>query len=116
MPFTFTDIAINVLFLLDAVESFSFDLDTLSPKPPSLRTFMGIMLFLFASGIQHDCHAYLTSLEKYTLPSHPLFQRVICPHYTAECAIYLSLSIVAAPQGYLVNRTIFGALFFVVIN
>ncbi|KAH0541352.1 hypothetical protein FGG08_004190 [Glutinoglossum americanum] len=83
---------------------------------PSIRTLLCITIFLFASGVQHDCHRYLTSLEKYTLPDLPIFRTFICPHYTAECLIYLSLAILAAPEGSLVNATIFTALVFTTVN
>lgn len=83
---------------------------------PSLRTFVCIPLFLIASGIQHDCHHYLFSLKKYTLPTHPIFRRIVCPHYTAECVIYLSLALLGAPKGEVVNKSLLSALVFVVIN
>ncbi|GKZ38591.1 3-oxo-5-alpha-steroid 4-dehydrogenase [Aspergillus brasiliensis] len=83
---------------------------------PSLRTFVCIPLFLIASGIQHDCHHYLFSLKKYTLPTHPIFSRIVCPHYTAECVVYLSLALLGAPKGEVVNKTLLSALVFVVIN
>jgi len=75
-----------------------------------------IPIFIIASGVQHDCHKYLASLQKYTLPTHPAFQRLICPHYTAECLIYLSLALIAAPEGELMNKTILTALIFVTVN
>ena len=83
---------------------------------PSISTFVFLPVFLLASGIQHDTHAYLNSLRKYALPSHPAFGSIISPHYTAECAIYLSLAFLAAPKGQLVNRTLLAALTFVVIE
>lgn len=83
---------------------------------PSIRTFLCISGFLLASGIQHDCHNYLASLEKYTLPEYPMFQVYICPHYTAECAIYLCMAVLAAPEGSLMNTTIFTALIFITVN
>ena len=82
----------------------------------NLKAIIGIPVFILASGIQHDCHAYLASLPKYTLPIHPIFQSFICPHYTAECLIYLSLAFIAAPKGALINRTIFTAFIFVSAN
>jgi 3-oxo-5-alpha-steroid 4-dehydrogenase 3 len=69
-----------------------------------------------ASGIQHDCHHYLSSLKGYAVPKHPLFQWVICPHYTAECAIYLSLALLAAPRGEMINKSVLCALLFVLVN
>ncbi|OJK02808.1 hypothetical protein ASPACDRAFT_40121 [Aspergillus aculeatus ATCC 16872] len=83
---------------------------------PSLRTFVFLPIFLLASGLQHDAHHYLFSLKKYTLPTHPLFHRLVCPHYTAECVIYLSLAFLAAPQGGTINKTILAAMAFVAIN
>lgn len=85
-------------------------------NPPSLRTFICVPMFLVASGVQHDCHHYLFSLEKYTLPTHPVFTRVVSPHYTAECATYLSLALLAAPKGGLVNKTLLSSLCFVAVN
>ncbi|KAL8690082.1 MAG: hypothetical protein Q9218_004396 [Villophora microphyllina] len=83
---------------------------------PSIRTMLGVPLFILASGIQHDCHAYLASLPKYTLPDHPIFHTAVCPHYTTECVIYLSLAMLGAPKGAWINRTIFAGLVFVAIN
>lgn len=80
------------------------------------RTLLSIPLFILASGIQHDCHHYLFSLERYTLPTHPMFSWILCPHYTAECIIYLSLALLGAPKGESVNKTILSALFFVAVN
>jgi 3-oxo-5-alpha-steroid 4-dehydrogenase 3 / polyprenol reductase len=83
---------------------------------PSLRTLLCLPIFLMASGIQHDCHHYLSSLKEYTVPKHPLFQWVVCPHYTAECAIYLSLALLAAPGGEIINKSVLCGLLFVVVN
>ena len=41
---------------------------------------------------------------------------MICPHYTAECLIYLSLALIAAPKGESINKTILAALVFVTVN
>ncbi|CAL8576483.1 hypothetical protein XPA_002363 [Xanthoria parietina] len=83
---------------------------------PSIRTMIGLPLFLLASGIQNDCHTYLASLPKYTLPDHPIFHTMVCPHYAAESIIYLSLAILGAPEGAWMNRTVFTALVFVACN
>lgn len=83
---------------------------------PNLRTFFLIPLFLVASGLQHDSHHYLYSLKKYTLPEHPMFRGVVCPHYGAECIIYLSLALLAAPRGEWVNKTMLSCLAFVAVN
>lgn len=66
--------------------------------------------------MQYDAHAYLAGLKKYTLPDHPIFHNLVCPHYFAECLIYLALSIIAAPPGYMFNHTIFCALVLVAAN
>ncbi|CAK3883555.1 related to 3-oxo-5-alpha-steroid 4-dehydrogenase [Lecanosticta acicola] len=95
---------------------------------PSIKSFVGIMLFMLASGFQHDCHAYLASLKDikkaegndsksdYRLPDHPAFNISVTPHYFAECLIYLSLAIAAAPWGQWINWTMFCALTFVAVN
>ena len=71
---------------------------------------------MLASGMQHDCHAYLASLPKYTLPSHPMFQLIVCPHYFAECLIYASMTLLGAPRGAWINKTVGSALLFVLAN
>ncbi|KAJ5487291.1 hypothetical protein N7530_001591 [Penicillium desertorum] len=83
---------------------------------PSLRTFFLVPLFLVASGLQHDSHHYLYSLKKYTLPEHPMFRGIVCPHYGAECVVYLSLALLAAPRDELVNKTMLSCLVFVAVN
>ncbi|KAK4508270.1 hypothetical protein PRZ48_002008 [Zasmidium cellare] len=95
---------------------------------PSARTFIGVLIFLLASGFQHDCHAYLASLKNskktdggaatsdYKLPEHPAFNISLTPHYFAECLIYLSLAIAATPKGGVLNWTFVSALVFVMTN
>ena len=87
-----------------------------SLSKPSWKTFLSVSLFLLASAIQHDCHAYLSSLTKYTLPEHTLFRRVLCPHYTSECMIYLALAMIAAPRGQFLNKTLSTTLLFTATN
>ncbi|KAI7715285.1 hypothetical protein KC322_g2980, partial [Hortaea werneckii] len=79
--------------------SHTFSLADIAVPPPSLRTFLSLLLFILASGFQHDCHAYLCSLkspstttttttttttanndpsnskpkDSYRLPTHPAF-------------------------------------------
>lgn len=84
--------------------------------PTTLRTIICIPVFILASGVQHDCHHYLFSLKKYTVPTHPLFRSIVCPHYTAECAIYLCLAVLGAPEGETVNKTLASCLCFVAVN
>ena len=83
---------------------------------PSLKTVIAVPLFLLASAVQHECHKYLASLEKYTLPANRFFQFVVCPHYTSECLIYVAIAIAAAPNGQMMNRTVLAGLGFVVSN
>jgi 3-oxo-5-alpha-steroid 4-dehydrogenase 3 / polyprenol reductase len=83
---------------------------------PSLRVLVFLPTFLLASFLQYTTHAYLASLKKYTLPSHPAFNKIVCPHYTAECVLYLALIFLAAPQGHLVNGTMLCAAVFVIVN
>lgn len=91
-------------------------LNDLRLSPPSLRTLLCLSIFIFASGVQYDCHAHLASLKKYTLPAHAAFEKLICPHYFAESLIYVALTFIAAPKGALINKTIFTALVFVLVN
>ncbi|KAJ5994619.1 hypothetical protein N7451_010343 [Penicillium sp. IBT 35674x] len=64
----------------------------------------------------HDCHHFLFSLKKYNLPDHPIFRAAVCPHYGAECIIYLSLALLAAPPGQVVNKTVLACFAFVAVN
>jgi 3-oxo-5-alpha-steroid 4-dehydrogenase 3 len=89
---------------------------TIEFSKPSIKTIFGVPLFITASSMQHDCHVYLASLKKYTLPDHGLFKLVLCPHYTSECFIYLALAIAGAPEGHVLNRTWLMVLFFSVAN
>ena len=103
-------------------------LTALSFHAPTLRTTISVLLFILASGIQHDCHTYLAYLRasksedgkhregEYKVPEHPAFHSLISPHYTAECVIYLALALVAAPQGSWVNGTLGCALVWVGVN
>ncbi|KZF22198.1 protein DFG10 [Xylona heveae TC161] len=101
---------------LPKLRSLEPSISLLEIPAPSLRTFLCLPLFLIASGIQHDAHVYLASLPKYTFPKHPIFRFLLCPHYTMECLIYLSLSLIAAPEGVIVNKSVLAGLIFVVIN
>ncbi|EON63413.1 hypothetical protein W97_02640 [Coniosporium apollinis CBS 100218] len=95
------------------------DLPFLSILPLSLRTSLAVPIFLLASGIQHAAHHHLFTLPSspnYVLPTHLVFKHVLCPHYTAECVIYLCLSVIAAPVGQPVNWTVFCGLVFVAVN
>ncbi|KAF4548844.1 3-oxo-5-alpha-steroid 4-dehydrogenase-like protein 1 [Elsinoe fawcettii] len=84
--------------------------------PPNPRTFVASVVFILASGAQLDCHGYLSSLKRYGVPQHPAFHALVCPHYFAECLIYLCMAVQAAPRGALINRTILCALVFVAVN
>ncbi|EME87391.1 uncharacterized protein MYCFIDRAFT_28109 [Pseudocercospora fijiensis CIRAD86] len=113
---------------IPAIQNPDFSLKNLVFAGPSLRTFLGTMVFILASGLQHDCHSYLAALKaskkgeqaasgsQYRLPDHPAWNLSLTPHYFAECLIYLSLAIIAAPRGSLLNWTFVSALTFVAIN
>ncbi|KAK1722364.1 3-oxo-5-alpha-steroid 4-dehydrogenase [Colletotrichum acutatum] len=104
--------------------------DTHSPFPAALRqearpnlegllspgVVAGTVAYLCGWSNQHKCHKHLASLKKYSLPERGLFRYLICPHYTCECLIYLGLAMIAAPKGHIVNRTLMGALWFIVAN
>lgn len=90
--------------------------DVVRLRAPSMRTLLLVPVFLLASGVQHDCHAHLARLRKYSLPTHPLFRSIVCPHYTAECVIHLALCIVAAPRGHWANGTLLTGLILAATN
>lgn len=83
---------------------------------PSANEAIGTLLFLVAWTMQYRCHKYLAGLKKYSLPEDGMFHYLICPHYTCECLLYLSLAITAAPKGHLFNQTIICGLLFVSTN
>ncbi|OBT54129.1 hypothetical protein VE04_06087 [Pseudogymnoascus sp. 24MN13] len=83
---------------------------------PSVKTAIGVPLFLLGSIAQNTCHTYLASLKKYSLPEEGLFRGIISPHYTSECVIYLGLAIAGAPPGQPLNKTIATVVFFEAIN
>ncbi|XXH04685.1 hypothetical protein Hte_011107 [Hypoxylon texense] len=83
---------------------------------PSFNVVFGVLAFLVSWTMQYRCHSYLAGLKKYSLPEEGLFKYLVCPHYTCECALYLSLALVAAPKGQLYNRTLICAVLFVAVN
>ncbi|KXX76406.1 Polyprenol reductase 2 [Madurella mycetomatis] len=72
--------------------------------------------FLYAWINQYICHKHLAGLKKYSLPEAGLFRRYICPHYTCECLLYLSMAVATAPRGAWCNRTLLCGLVFVAVN
>ena len=102
---------------IDAIDGFALTRSGLQglANAPSLKSLVGLLAFFLASSMQHDCHVHLASLPKYSLPSHPFFAALVCPHYTAECLIYLSLAVIAAPAGRPVNPTVLSGLLFVAV-
>ncbi|UKZ77786.1 hypothetical protein TrVFT333_005512 [Trichoderma virens FT-333] len=89
-----------------------------SPQPIHFtpQIIIGAAVFGFAGAQQNHCHSHLAGLKKYTLPNEGWFKYLICPHYTFECILYLSLAVVAAPAGCMVNRSVLCALAFVLTN
>lgn len=83
---------------------------------PSSKTFIAMAMFCLASMTQNVCHKHLASLKKYSLPDHPFFRSLICPHYTCECLIYLAIAIGAAPEEHFLNGTVVAGLVFVASN
>jgi 3-oxo-5-alpha-steroid 4-dehydrogenase 3 / polyprenol reductase len=77
---------------------------------------LALLTFSIASAKQYQYHQYLASLKKYTLPDQHAFRYTVAPHYTAECLIYLSLSVISAPDGQMINKTVLSAFVFVVVN
>lgn len=81
-----------------------------------LKMTVAIPAFLFAWVNQYRCHKHLAGLKKYSLPESGMFRRYICPHYTCECFLYLSMAIATAPRGAWCNRTLLSAVVFVAAN
>ncbi|KAI0013670.1 hypothetical protein F4779DRAFT_625162 [Xylariaceae sp. FL0662B] len=85
-------------------------------EAPSVNVILGVPIFLASWYMQHRCHRYLSGLKKYTLPEDGMFQYLVCPHYTCECLLYLSLAIMGAPEDHLYNKTLVCAVLFVSVN
>ena len=109
-------LAMGIAVWIEGLPAIISSRSILSFSAPSIRTLLCLAIFILASGVQHDCHNYLASLKKYTFPTHPAFQQVLCPHYLAECLIYVALTFIAAPKGAMINKTIFTGLMFVSVN
>jgi 3-oxo-5-alpha-steroid 4-dehydrogenase 3 len=113
----FTNIAIFVEDIHRLLDHSSFvSLFFSTRRAYSLRHLIAVPIFFIAAYKQHRYHAYLALLEKYTLPDRHAFRYIVAPHYTAECLIYLSLAVLGARPGNMVNGTIFCAFVFVVVN
>lgn len=80
------------------------------------KIIVGLMLFWTASLLQHVAHAHLAALPKYSVPHHWLFKRLIAPHYTAECVLYLGLSMIAAPDGHMANTLLLWVVLLSAVN
>ncbi|KAG7419906.1 hypothetical protein ACKAV7_004948 [Fusarium commune] len=81
------------------------------------RRLLSAVLFYFVAYFkQNQCHRHLASLKKYTLPTEGWFKYLVCPHYTAECILYLAIAWIAAPPGELFNKSILTAVAFVAVN
>ncbi|KAK3322370.1 hypothetical protein B0H66DRAFT_200977 [Apodospora peruviana] len=83
---------------------------------PLMKISVAVPIFVFAWVNQYRCHAHLAGLKKYSMPAQGLFRRLVCPHYTCECLLYLSIAVAAAPAGVWCNRTLLCALIFVLVN
>ena len=115
-------LAINISVWIEALpirlthELWDTEQSLLSLKHVPYRLCFCSLIFLLASTVQHHTHVYLSKLEKYTLPVLYPFDQIISPHYTAECMIYFSLAVLAAPPGSVINRSLFSAMIFVCVN
>ncbi|CAK7232181.1 hypothetical protein SBRCBS47491_008182 [Sporothrix bragantina] len=87
--------------------------DTAAQKETVAKIAVGTAFFFLAWVGQFRCHVHLAGLKKYSLPEEGLFRYFISPHYTCEFFLYVALSIVTAPAGRLVNRTVLSSLLFV---
>jgi 3-oxo-5-alpha-steroid 4-dehydrogenase 3 len=67
-------------------------------------TVISILLFIYASYHQYNCHVILASLRKerhgYMIPRGDWFEMLVTPHYFADILIYLSLNILFCFHNY----------------
>jgi 3-oxo-5-alpha-steroid 4-dehydrogenase 3 len=82
----------------------------------SPKTVIGTLVYVLAATQQYKCHKHLAGLVKYSLPTRGAFRILICPHYSFECLVYLSMAVAGAPEGTLCNRTLLCGLLFVATN
>lgn len=82
----------------------------------SLKTGVAILVYLFAWTNQYWCHKHLAGLKKYSLPEGGMFRFLVCPHYTCECLLYISMMLAAAPEGRWYNKTLLCAVVFASVN
>lgn len=75
-----------------------------------------VALYVFACYKQNQCHRYLASLKKYTLPDEGMFRYIVCPHYTCECLLYVAIAWIAAPSRQPFNKSVLFGLLFVAVN
>ncbi|KAI1346572.1 hypothetical protein F5Y01DRAFT_19248 [Xylaria sp. FL0043] len=83
---------------------------------PVFKSVIASSVFMTAWFMQYRCHRHLAGLKKYSLPDDGLFRYLVCPHYTCECLLYLSLAVLAAPEGQYCNQTLACAVLFVSTN
>jgi 3-oxo-5-alpha-steroid 4-dehydrogenase 3 / polyprenol reductase len=83
------------------------------PNEALVKIVIGTPLFFLAWVGQYRCHVHLAGLKKYSLPDEGLFRYFVSPHYTCEFFLYVALSIVTAPEGKVMNRTVLSSLLFV---
>lgn len=116
LPLSLWTNAIPTISLIPQDSAFStiFYLQRLITSP-SLRTLPTLPIFFLASGLQRDCHTYLAGLKKYSIPEHPFFSRILCPHYAAEIVIYASLAVMGGVGGRVVDGTLAVAAGFVAV-
>jgi 3-oxo-5-alpha-steroid 4-dehydrogenase 3 / polyprenol reductase len=92
----------NFAIWIDGIEATLIQPQVKSIDPAELFQwfqFVGsIIVFLIAQYKQGRYHRYLDELKKYTLPVQAEFAWIVAPHYTAECAIYISLAFIGAPR------------------
>ncbi|KAK4190106.1 hypothetical protein QBC35DRAFT_378764 [Podospora australis] len=81
-----------------------------------IKIMVAVPAFLFAWVNQYKCHKHLAGLKKYSLPTEGMFRWFVCPHYTCECLLYLSMAVATAPKGTVVNQTLLSAVVFVAVN
>lgn len=107
----------NLAIFLDGIDWSHWDRpNSNSGKMIGPARVMFVIFFAQAFYRQSISHHYLFKLKKYTLPDEHGFRYLIAPHYTAECVLYGSLAVIAAPPGHFINWNLLCALIFVAVN
>ncbi|KAK9381458.1 uncharacterized protein V2V93DRAFT_391157 [Kockiozyma suomiensis] len=85
-------LAVSCAILCDSLQN------SINPSPNALSLSscsVAFVLYLTAARAQYSAHKQLASLKKYSPPPPTfLFKYLVCPHYTAEIVVYISIAVI----------------------